>query len=795
MSRPHFRPGLALSLAFRGLVRDPGSSLLAVAILALGIAAPATFFSFLVGAGRPLPVPEGDRVVRVDVVQPSRGGQALPVTMDDLALLQGSAGLAALGGFQVTDGTLVDRDRAAARFSGAVLTPEVLPLLRVAPSLGRVPAPGEAASTVLLGHDLWEELYAGDPAAVGRTVEVNGVARSIVGVMPDGFGFPFKQNGWIVAGPGFQGEVELVGRLAAGATPEGVTTEVAARWLLGDAARDPASGGGVAVVKRYTGGRGERGEAVAFGGLVLVGLCLLLIACANVANLLLVRATERVRALGVQAALGAGRAQIGAQLLLESLLVAAGGGAAGLLLASAAVGAVQRGLSEEHFGYFWMRLAVDGPVLLFVGGLVVATALVAGLLPAVRVAGVDVQRVLKEEGAGTGVGGGGAWSRVFVTLQLALSCGALVAAGLTGQSLAGSRSFGDALPGDELLLASVDLRDPATGALPDGRVDALEAALASLPGAAGSALARGAPGYREPYSPVETEGAGGPAPGAPPRTGWNGVTPGYFGALGLEIRAGRGIEGTDGPGAGPVAVVSESFARAFSPDAPALGRRIRLAQADSATWWTVVGVVADAPLGGGRLMRDDRVYVPLRQLPAREVMILVRARGDVTGLAPEVRRAAASVSPEMAVWDVRTLSDAHAYLIRVPRALASMALAGGAAGLLVAAVGLYGLLAFRVRQRRRELGIRLALGADGTRLAREVLTLAGSQIAPAVAVGLVLAWVASPVLGAFLLGLDPRAPGVYLGVAVAFVTTGMVAALVPAARAAAVDPARVLRGE
>jgi len=176
-------------------------------------------------------------------------------------------------------------------------------------------------------------------------------------------------------------------------------------------------------------------------------------------------------------------------------------------------------------------------------------------------------------------------------------------------------------------------------------------------------------------------------------------------------------------------------------------------------------------------------------------MLLVRARGDVSAVPAEVRGAVASVSPEVAVWDVRTLADAHAYLIRVPRALASMALVGGAAGLLVAAVGLYGLLAFRVRQRRRELGIRLALGADGARLAREVLTLAGSQIAPAVVVGLVLAWVASPVLGAILLGLDPRAPGVYLGVAVAFVATGMAAALVPAARAAAVDPARVLRGE
>jgi hypothetical protein len=208
-----------------------------------------------------------------------------------------------------------------------------------------------------------------------------------------------------------------------------------------------------------------------------------------------------------------------------------------------------------------------------------------------------------------------------------------------------------------------------------------------------------------------------------------------------------------------------------------------------------VGVVEDAGLGGGERAREDRVYVPLAQANPAGLLALVRASGDAAVLAPDLRAAMAETDRTLAVWGVRTLADAHAYMIRVPRAVASMALGGGAAGFLVAAVGLYGLLAFRVRQRRGELGVRLAVGADGGRLAREVLGWALTVLAPAAALGLAFAWVASPFLVAALLGMDPRAPGVYAGVAAAFLAVGVAAALGPALRAAAVDPASALRGK
>jgi predicted permease len=510
-----------------------------------------------------------------------------------------------------------------------------------------------------------------------------------------------------------------------------------------------------------------------------------------VANLLLVRATERVRVLAVQSALGASRIQIGGQLLLESFLVAVAGGAVGLALADAFVSLVQRTLSAEHFGYYWMRMAVDGPVLAFTGVLVLGTALVAGILPVVRVFRVDVQRVLKEEGSGASVGGGGRWSRGFVTLQLALSCGAVVAAALTGRSLAGSLHFGGDLPEHEMLVAGVDLPGGMSGEERAARLRSLEEALTDRTGARVAAMALGAPGYGEGYSRVQVRDAA-----LDPRSStlWNAVSPGYLSAMGIPLRAGRAFTYGDGADAARVALVSQSFVRRYSPDAPVLGRQIRLSAADSTTWFTVVGVVADLDLGTGAYTRTDRVLVPLDQVGETSTMALLRTDGDASVLAPALREAVAEVDPTLPVWSVRTLADAHAYILRVPRALATMALSGGAAGLLVAAVGLYGLLAFRVRQRRRELGVRLALGADGSRLMRDVLGLALRQLLPAVAVGLVLAWLAAPVLQVMLMGQDPRAPLTYLAVGVGFLLAGLAAATLPAVRAARIEPASALRG-
>jgi putative ABC transport system permease protein len=794
-------PGISLAfrLAFRGLVRAPGTSLLAVAVLTLGLAAPVIFFSILAGALRPLPVPEGSRVIRMEVTQAATGGTPVPLTLQDLEELQGAGSLESLGAYRIVSGTLVDLQRGASRVSAAFLTPQVFPLLRTGPALGRIPLGNEVEIGVLLGFDLWQESFEGDPDILGRRVSLNGEPRLVTGILPEGFGFPLHQNVWALlkSDPLDQEPVELVGRLADDASLEAAAVELAGRWARGDELREPSRRNGVVEVDSFTGGRGERGEGIAFLGLVLVALALLLISCANVANLLLVRATDRIRSLGIQSALGAGRVQLSTQLFFEALILASVGGLAGLLLSWLGVDAMERSLASEHFGYFWMRLAVDGRVMLFASALVGGTAVFSGTLPIIRVLRADLRGVLAEGGGEAGVREAGSWLQLFVATQLALSCAALVAAGLAGQSLARSGGFGRGIPAGEILVASLDPSDASDSSHHDwgGRLAALDEGLATLAGARASALALGAPGYFEPWDRFEL--VGDEAQRTQDRRGvlWNAVTPGFFPLLDLEILRGRGLEDGDDGLSPPVAVVNAAFVGRHFFEEEVLGRRIRIPGADSGAVFTVVGVVEDVDMGGGPETPNERVYLSLRQVPNETVLALVRSEGDPAALTPALRRVVATVDPRIPLWSVRTLADAHAFMIRIPRAMAALAFSGGMAGFLVAAVGLYGLLAFRVRRRRREYGIRLALGAHRMRLVGGILKLALLQLLPALAAGLLLSWLLSPILGVVLLGLNPRSATTYLGVGAAFLAVGLMAALIPALRAAAVEPAEVLRGE
>jgi putative ABC transport system permease protein len=797
---------LTVRLALKGLTRSRSTSLLAVSILALGLAAPAVFFSILVGSIRPLPVPDGGSVVRIDVSQPTRGGRPLPVQPDEVRSLGDLAALAGLAAFRTSSNTMADAWVASSRVLLGELTPEAFPILGVVPTIGRWATLEEADEALLIREDVWVEMYGRDPEVLGRTVTLGGESRTIVGVMPEGFGFPFNQNAWIVFDPdrldeADRGSVEMFGRLAEGGSVDAATAEAASRWRAGDEARTAERVGGVVEVRGYTGGRGERDEAVAFLSLVLVALSLTLIACANVANLLLVRASERVRSLGIQSALGASRWQVGGQLFAESLILSVVGGGIGLLLAGFTVAAIQNGLAAEHFGYFWMRLAVDGPVVAFTSTLVVGTALVAGSLPAVRVMSVDVREVLRREGSPVS-GRGLAWGRLFVTTQLALSCAALVAAGLTARSMVGSRDFAGDIPAQEILLASLSLS--AASGVP---VADLVREAGRLPGARAAAVALGAPGFFEPRGRLEVEGVEYDRPEDRDRIQWNAVTPDYFAVVDLDIRSGRLFTSRDGAGGAPVAVVNESFARRFSPEENVIGRSVRVTVGDAgdSRWRTVIGVVSDAGVGEGEWVRHDRVYFPFDQVlegpavdgAARDVsaMMLIRGGSDAGDLASGLRGAVAAVDRGIAVSAVRTLTDGYAYLTRVPRAMGALAFGGGVAGLLVAAVGLYGLIAFRVRQRRRELGVRLALGADGGRLAYETMSFALRQLLPAIAIGLSLAWLVGPILAIFALGVDPRSPSTLAGVGIVFLSVGMVAAAIPTARAAATDPSDALRAD
>lgn len=800
-------PSLALRLALSGLRRDRTTSLVAVGMLSLGMAAPATFFSLLWGGGlRPLPVPEGAQVMRVEVLESGGGGRRADVGFRDVALLEGVAGIEQVGAFEARPLAVSTRELATLSVSGAVLTPATFDLLGIPPLLGRIPGGREAEESLVLGHDLWTRHFGGDPEILGRTVEVDGTPRTVVAVMPEGFRFPFRQSAWSLtdpAAPVVASAVEPVLRIEDGASAEILSERLTSLWRGADDLRSPGARDAVVRVRPFTRGRGEAGEGWAYVGLVLVGLCLLVIACVNAANLLLVRALDRIRTLGVQSALGASRVHLAAQLLLESLLLTGVGGLVGLVLAHFMVTWVQEVMGPENFGYYWMQMRIDAPVVLFTAALVVGTALAAGTLPVVRVLRSDLQSVLKSGGEPpfSGPFRGWSWGRVFVTGQLGLSCFALVAAGLTAGSMHTAAAYGAGVPGHEVVMARFELTSDAFRTEEAARegMTRLADALVRVPGAQGVAVALGAPGYTERWSTAEFAGGGAPirADGEEDneiRVFANAVTPGFFPALDLGLKMGRLLVPEDVAGAAPVAVVSESLVRDLFPGVDPLGLAVRVAALDSARFYRVVGVVEDPGLNAGPRFREHFVYVPLSQVDARTGMILVR--GTVTpALTGEVRTAVGRVGSGVVLNEVRTLEDGYRFLTRAQSTLSALAVSGGLAGLLVAGVGLYALLAFRVRRGRREMGIRLALGADGARLARDVVGLALGQLLPGVVAGLFLAWLAAPLLGILLLGGDPRSPVAYGLVSGVFVAVGLLAALVPAARAASLKPAEVLGGD
>ena len=784
-------PLLALRLASRGLRRDRATSLAVVGILALGLAAPSTFFSLLWGGGmRPLPVPDGDQIVRIDVVHP-RTSARLTADFQDVQALSQATVFAGLGGYEERVLAVRTDEWGTLRIYGAAMTAGSFELLGVPPLIGSIPT-GEGPPALVLGHGIWQTQMAADPDVIGTDVHVNGLRHVIVAVMPEGFGFPLNQSGWTVIGADdTTAGLALFGRLVEGASLEAASDQVTTRWRQRDGLRPAETAGAVSQVKPYTSARGEAGEAMIFFGLVLVGMALLVIASVNAANLLMVRAIERLRTLSVQSALGAARAQIALQLLMESLLLTTVGGLIGLGITHLLIERIQE-TASSNFGYYWMRMAVELPVVLFTGALVVGTAVLAGTIPVIRVLRSDLQRVLKQGGGATGRRS--IWEQGLVSLQLGLSAAALVAAGLASQSIRSASNFGSEIAGDEIVIAEVDFPLDVLGTEAD-RVAARAAVIAqmdALPGARFTAVSMGAPGFREPFQAFEILGAES-NPEIPWRSATNAVALDFFAMYEISPTRGRSLDPSDDANAPLVAVVNEAWVDRFSADRNPLGRAIRMpGYAESV--FEIVGVMETLPMGLGEVAPEDRIYFSLEQLPVTPVFLSAR-RSDPTGLVPAMRRALAEVHPDLALPAAMTLAEGHDFMTRAQRTFSFLAAAGGYAGLLVAAVGLYAILAFGVRQRRREMGVRLAMGADGRRLAREVVGSAMRQVVPAMLFGLALSWLAAPGLGVILLGNTARSIPTFLAVAAVFMTVGAIAALLPALDASRVEPADVLRSE
>jgi putative ABC transport system permease protein len=810
--------GQDFHFALRLLARRPWATLVAVLALALGIGANAALFSAVDAVLlRPFPFTDQDRLVVVWEKDLGRGMERVEVSYPNFADWRREATsfeqLAAMPN-AVSEEFLLTGPAEPVSFHGSSVSANFFDLLGARPARGRSFRPEEdhpgAPRVVVISHGVSERQLGGDAAAVGRTVTLNGTPFTIVGVMPAGFDYPRGAELWTPIVPSHPelvndrntGWLQVVGRLRPGVRSREALTEMDGLVRrLAEAYEKTAEGRGAVVTPIVEEVLGKTRPALLI--LMAAVAVVLLIACANVASLLLAQAAARRRETAIRLALGASRGRILGQRLVETLILAALGAVAGLVCAAWGLGALLALAPAEI-----PRLdgvAIDRRVLIFTFGLSLLAALTAGLVPALHAARRPVGEALRD-GARGAMGGlfNRRWRNTLVAAEAGLALVVLVGAGLLVRSFARLQDVPLGFDPRGTLTFGVSLPEWKYPALPDRRrfFTTLLERMRALPGveAAGAVLLRplelGPIGInawvlREGQATKERE--------TNPAVNYQVVTPGYFRAMGIPLRAGREFDERDTDGAPPVVVVAEATARRLWPGEDAVGKRIAThgtpqEKDGSWRWATVVGLVPDARYRGLADVRLD-LYVPFEQSPFPVQYVVIRTASDPAPLAAAIRQVVRGLDKDLPVTGVASLGAIVDGALGGPRFRAVLIAAFAFLALLLAAVGIWGVVAWSVAQRAQEIGLRMALGARAPEVVRHVVAQGLAPALAGVAVGLAVAWTSSRALSTLLFGIPPDDPSTFAAVAALLLGVATGASLLPAWRAARLDPVAALREE
>ncbi|MBR9988126.1 MAG: ABC transporter permease [Gemmatimonadetes bacterium] len=793
----------------RMLIRNGGSTAISVIALALGIGLTTMMFSIVWGAIlRGLPVDRAEQLVSIQRTNLSEGQDRMSATLHDYEdwkeQQRSFAGLAAyFTGTINVSGT--DRPE---RYDGGFVAAETFDVLGVRPLMGRGftaddDRPG-ADGVMLLSHDTWQTRFGADPGIVGRVVRANARPTTIIGVMPEGFGFPNTEQVWIPlarsASQYARGEgqgVSVFGRLRDGVTIDEASMEMAAiAQRLATAYPETNEGISTRVMPYIKGFMGDEPVTMLFTMLGAVFM-VLVIACANVANLLISRAAARSREVGIRTAMGASGIRVVRQFLTESLILSFAGAALGIVIAVVGIRIFNNAIAPTD-PPFWIDIRLDGGVLLFVLAITALSSLLSGAIPAWQAARANVADVLKDESRGASSFRLGRISRALVVTEIALSAGLLVCSGLMIKSVTKLRTVDFPFATEEVLTVRIGLPEAQYQDAATQRrfFDELMPRLRQLPGTAGVGLIQALPALGAPGSRFALEGATYPTDRDYPTSHTILTGPGAFEALGVEMREGRAFNEQDREGNMQVAIVNEEFVRRFLSGQDPLGRRIRVGTAESTEEWrTIVGVVPDLYAGGLSGDADHQaIYTPLAQGGARFMSVVARASGgDPLLLTQGVREAVLAVDADLPIYFVQTLQKAindnnWFYMI-----FGSLFMVFGGVALFLAAVGLYGVMSTSVRQRTREMGVRMALGARAGDVRGLVMRQGIIQLAIGLVLGLTLALLLSSQLQMLLFDLDPRDPVIFIAISAVLSVTALTACLIPAIRATRVDPMQALR--
>jgi predicted permease len=798
-----------LRFASRGLRKSPFLSGVAVLTLGLGIGMVALMFSIVYGAlYRGLPFPDEHRIMRVSVVQPEAPDNWQGLSIHDFKdLEEQQKSLDDLAAIYTGTINVAGHDRPV-RYNGAFMTPNGFRSLQVQPVLGREFLEEEghpdAPLAIILGHHIWKKDFGSDPSMLGRPLRVNGEQATVVGVMPDGFKFPDTQDVWaplrinpLELARGEGQTLMVYGRLAPGVTRDEAATELSgiAQRLAAD--YPETNEWSTFRVEKFS--EPPASMTLVFLTMLATVVLVLLVACTNVANLLLARAAGKTRELAVVTALGATRFRMIMRVFAESVVLVVAGAALGVGLGWLGLQVVLH-TAVTSPPPFWFVFKIDTPILLFVIAVSSFAALVAGIVPGLKVTDGRISEVLKDEGRGSSSIRVGRLSRALVVVELAFSVGLLVAAGLFVKGMINMRTLDYGIFQEEVLTARVglfetDFPDSSSRA---GFFKSLQERLLQRSEITQASLTSGLPGLGATRARIGIQGVEHGKDRDHPIVGMAYISPEYFGTFGVEVLSGRDFTVQDDEKSQPVVIVNQSFVERFFPDDEAIGRKLRLGGSESDDpWRTVVGIVPDLymeGLFGTNENHPSGFYIPVAQDSPRFVSIAVRGQLPPEQLATVLREEVATVHADTPLYWVRTMSRALREEIWYVDLFGGIFAAFGGLALLLAAVGLYAVMATGVAQRTREVGIRMAVGAKASNILAMVVRQGIWQMIIGLVLGLALAGVTTRGLRFILFGVEPWDITVFLIISVVMLASGVSASLIPARRATQVDPVEALKG-
>jgi putative ABC transport system permease protein len=796
-----------LRYSLRLLLKSPAFTSVVVLTLALGIGANTAIFSFANGILlRPLPYPQSDRLVVIDETALKRGITSMSVSypnfldwreqnhvFEDIGAYFGSGRYSLTGTGEPIE------------VRGSAITHGLFEILRVSPQLGRTFTAGEDRpnedAVVILSHELWQKHFGGEAKIIGQKVMVTNRPRTVVGVMPPGFRFPETAELWVPLAL----TTEMFTRTDHGLSSiarmkDGVTLPQAQAEMqtiakhIEDANPITNEGLGVSITSLHQNLAGDYRQAL----MVLLGVvaCVLLVACVNVANLMLARISSRQKEFALRAALGGSRWRIMRQLIIESLLLSLIGGALGLAVSMWALELLLKAIPVQL--PFWMNFGLDFRVLGFTVGVTFLTALIFGAGPALQTSRVDLNDTLKEGGRGAGTSTRARSRSLLVVTEIALSLVLLVGAGLMIQSFLRLRRVNVGIDAQGVLTFGIGL--PRTKYDSDQRAafyKQLIEHVRNLPGVEAASATATLPLSGGNWGrSLTVEGFPVLPVGQAPTIQHTVVTPGYFHTMGIHLLAGRDFTDADSKDAPKVTIIDERLAREYWPNQSPVGKRIRFGPPeDNEPWHTIVGVVNG--VRHERMQEETRksAYLPHQQIPVNGLVIVARTSADPKSLIAPVRREVAAMDSDLPLSDIATMDQVVSESIWQPRLYATLfaVFAGGA--LILAVIGIYGVMAYLVITRTHEIGIRMALGATARDVFKLIVGRGMTLTIIGVVIGVAGAYALTRLMRGLLFDISATDPLTFVLISFLLALAAFLACYIPARRATRVDPLVALRYE